>query len=112
MPRFLHIMILTIALASCASFTKARLSNAGMVRPGQTPEEVVATLGEPKSKMMDGEAEIWIYNLIDDDSRHYYPYRARFKKHILEAFYQGGNEIGKSPDGGGRRHAGGAALSP
>jgi hypothetical protein len=74
-----------------------------MVRPGQTPEEVVASLGEPKTKFIDGDAEIWLYNLVDDDSRHYYPYRARFKKHVLEAFYQGGSEIGRPTDGGRKR---------
>lgn len=67
-----------IWVASCASISKARLSNLQYIRPGQTVDEVRDRMGLPESKSTTGTYELWHYDLLSDDSSKTYPYRVLF----------------------------------
>ncbi len=81
------LLILTgLAINSCAIFSKARVTNLPLVHFGQTPEQLVSTLGSPKKQLTQGKSDIWFYDIYSEDSSRVYPYTARFENGILTSF--------------------------
>lgn len=87
--RFLFAIILLMlgaGIGSCASLTRARLSQISSVHPGQSKSQVTSILGEPEQRVRNQNSEIWSYRVYSNDSSHVYFYAAKFENGSLRSF--------------------------
>ena len=75
-----------LLVAGCVHATKATDSNRALVRIGQSPSQLEALLGAPKTTQRRDDRLIWRYELFSDDSSRLYPYVAVFINGRLERF--------------------------
>ncbi len=80
------ISILFLATA-CGTFSKSTLKQARLVKPGQSQQDVLETLGRPNAVQKTApDQETWLYDIYSDDSSKTYPYSATIRKGTLVSF--------------------------
>jgi outer membrane protein assembly factor BamE (lipoprotein component of BamABCDE complex) len=85
--RKFSIAMVSLLLASCALFSKAKQENVSKIQIGQTKNEVLEILGEPESQSVSGREEKWHYEIITSDERRTDPYTAIFEDGTLKQWY-------------------------
>jgi hypothetical protein len=88
MKELIFVMVITsgLGLTSCGSLSKSRMANLHSIQTGQSRHQVISVIGKPKEQIVQGNIELWHYELFSDDSSRTYPYTAKFENNVLMSF--------------------------